>query len=133
MKKVIRLTESDLARIVRRVINESKDVLNEGAGTTAFQTINNAMSGMGTDENGVTKGVYMIKTKVDYQECLDLVKKEGYKTILEYIQTDMDYQSETDTHGKVKDFVGNNRYIREYQRHLSQFNPNEKYVVGLFK
>jgi hypothetical protein len=128
MKKVIRLTESDLARIVRRVINESKDVLNEGAGTTAFQTINNAMSGMGTDENGVTKGVYMIKTKADYQECLNLVRKEGYKTIMGYIATDMSWQSEQDTHGQVKDFIGNNKYLMDYQRHLSQFSPNEQIV-----
>ena len=30
MKRVIRLTESDLTRIVRRVIKESRSVLNEG-------------------------------------------------------------------------------------------------------
>ena len=69
MKKVIRLTESDLARIVKRVIKESKGILNEGNGTTAFQTIQKGMSGMGTDENMVAKGVYMIKSKADYQEC----------------------------------------------------------------
>lgn len=33
MKKVVRLTESDLARIVKRVINEQKKPINEGIGT----------------------------------------------------------------------------------------------------
>jgi hypothetical protein len=35
MKRVIRLTESDLTRIVRRVLKESRGVINEGTGTIA--------------------------------------------------------------------------------------------------
>jgi hypothetical protein len=124
MKKVIRLTESDLARIVKRVIKESKGILNEGNGTTAFQTIQKGMSGMGTDENMVAKGVYMIKSKADYQECLDLVKKQGFNSIMDWISTDWTYVDPGTDFGVSS---GTNIQIQDLGRHLRQFNPVEKY------
>ena len=124
MGKVIRLTESDLVRIVKRVISEQKTTLNEGVGATAFQTIKTAMEGMGTDENGVAKGVYMIKSKVDYQECLNLVKKAGFKTIMDWISTDWTYTSSTTDFG-ISNATGANAQLMDLARHLRQFNPNE--------
>jgi hypothetical protein len=132
MKKIIRLTESDLTRIVRRVIKESnKGLLQEGVGQTAFDTIKKAMDGLGTDENMVAKGVYMIKTKPDYQECLTLVNKAGYKTILAWIATDMSWQNSYDKSqsADVADWGGNNKYLKDFQRHLRQFNPNETIIT----
>ena len=127
MKRIIRLTESDLTRIVRRVIKESETVAT-GGGLTAFQTIKKGMEGLGTDENMVAKGVYMIKSKADYQECLTLVKKAGFNTIMAWIATDMSFQKESDSTQGVKDIVGNNSYLRQFSKHLVQFNPSETIV-----
>jgi hypothetical protein len=93
MKRIVRLTESDLTRIVRRVIKESKKPLNEGVGATAFETISDAMFGPGTNEDNVLKGCNMINSAQAYKEALNLVKAEGYNTIMAWIATDMDYRS----------------------------------------
>jgi|688.fasta_scaffold870541_2 hypothetical protein len=93
MKRIVRLTESDLTRIVRRVVKESR-LLKEGAGKTAFDIITAGMSVWdGTDEAEVKRGVFTIKSLPDYKECLALVKAEGYNTIMAYIATDMEYAS----------------------------------------
>ena len=128
MKRIIRLTESDLARIVKRVISEQ--VSN---GAKAFEAIKKGFKFTfkegGTDENVVAKGVYMIKTKQDYQDCLALVKKAGHKTIMCWIGTEMSYAKEYDStqSAPTKDWgqKGNNPYLRDFQRHLRQFNPSE--------
>ena len=58
MKKIVRLTESDLARIVKRVIRENK-LLNEGVPKTAVLSANAAkMTGLGPRE--VCKGADFI-------------------------------------------------------------------------
>ncbi len=133
MKKIVRLTESDLARIVKRVITESKTTLKEGNGSVAFNMIKGGMSGLGTDENKVAKGVYAIKNKADYMEALSLVKKAGYKSLMCWIGTDMGYSDEYDETqaAPIADWgqQGNNPYLKDFQRHLQQFNPNEKICV----
>jgi hypothetical protein len=45
MKKIVRLTESDLTRIVRRVLSEEKNNINEGAVINGI-TINSSADGM---------------------------------------------------------------------------------------
>jgi hypothetical protein len=135
MKKIVRLTESDLSRIVRRIIEEqssvpspTKSVTNNGV--KAFQTIRSGMEGLGTDEDKVQLGVFMIKNKVDYQTCLSYVKKEGYNTIMKYIATDMSYGKSYDktTSSRVANWgqLDNNPYLIKFEKHLQQFNPNEK-------
>jgi hypothetical protein len=101
MKRVIRLTESDLARIVRRVISEQgvkppsiiTNALKSNNGAAAFSKIESAMYGPGTNEGNVMAGVSMIKTKADYDACLAKVKAAGYPTIMAWIATDMDYRT----------------------------------------
>jgi hypothetical protein len=129
MKKVIRLTESDLARIVKRVIKESKGILNEGVGAKAFQIIKQGLSKMNTDEDMIAKGVYMIKTKVDYQECLALVKKAGYNTIISWINTKW---QEVDPGSDFAALVGasTTKQLGDLVRHLGQFNTNESQRSG---
>jgi hypothetical protein len=43
MKKIIRLTESDLARIVRRVIREQEEDIVGGGGVSAGSTLSNGI------------------------------------------------------------------------------------------
>lgn len=141
MRKVVRLTESDLVRIVKRVINEqSSPIGGVNNGKKAFDLINAGMSSKiggilpETDEKKVAKGVYAIKNKADYQTCLSLVKKEGYPTILKFIATDMSYGDEYSDleggEGYMENWgqLDNNPYLRDFERHLQQFNPNEKIV-----
>ena len=101
-------------------------------GAAAFNTITAAMSGIGTDEEAVKKGVFMIKNKIDYDACLKLVKGEGYATIMEYISTDMSYGDEYDEDqaAPIKNWgqLDNNPYLRSFQKHLQQFNSREVIV-----
>ena len=117
MKRIIRLTESDLARIVRRVISE-------GNGENAIKSITKAMSGLGTDERAIQRAVYSIKNKADYEEALAAVKKLGYKTIGAYISTDMEYVPYGSNIGGLYD--EQNDIVDEVERHLGQFNSSEK-------
>jgi len=45
MKRIIRLTESDLTRIVRRVMNESKGMINEEDGFAVMTAFSNSTFG----------------------------------------------------------------------------------------
>jgi hypothetical protein len=132
MKKIIRLTESDLTRIVRRVIKEQQSGGYTQNAKNAIKLIEDGIAYIGVDgttlESSIAKGVYAIKTKEDYQHVLKHANAKGFKTIMTWIGTDMSWQSETDSTQGVKDIVGNNKYLREFNRHLSQFNPNEKIV-----
>jgi hypothetical protein len=144
MKRIVRLTESDLTRIVRRVINEQsafdkmmadqKKLLLApgGQGLLAFNQIEKSMSGMGTDEEGVKKGVFMIKNVADYNACLKKVKAEGYSTIMKYIHTDMSWG---DTYDETQAAPianwgqqDNNPYLTSFEKHLKQFSSSEKIV-----
>jgi hypothetical protein len=144
MKRIVRLTESDLARIVRRVINEQpsgavaagpklgavaaavKPKPNTGA--AAFQLIKKGIYVMGgTDEALIQKGVYMLKTKADYDACLAIVKKsEGWPTIMRFIATDMDYDFDRgETSGGGMDWADSNPMLTSWSNHLRKFNDKE--------
>lgn len=139
MKKIIRLTESDLTRIVRRVIKEQESGIASGAikplggGYTenAKKAIKFIEDGMGSTFGGyqnIQKGVYAIKTKEDYQNVLKhcMAKNKGYKTILNWINTEWKY---TPSSSDFKFGLGNteqlNNMIVDIERHLKQFNPSE--------
>ena len=147
MKRIVRLTESDLTRIVRRVINEqgefdfkatmaqaNKNLAANPSyqGVMAFNQIEKSMSGGGTDEEGVKKGVFMIKNVTDYNACLKLCKSRGYSTIMKYIATDMDWG---DTYDETQAAPianwgqqDNNPYLTSFEKHLKQFSSSEKII-----
>ena len=55
-------------------IHEAAESMTAGNnGKAAFDKIDGAMSGPGTDEQGVYNGVMMLKTQADYDACLKLV------------------------------------------------------------
>ena len=128
MKKIIRLTESDLTRIVRRVIKEQES---GGYTQNAKMAIKLIEGGMGSTFGGykdIQKGVYAIKNKEDYQNVLKhcMAKNKGYKTILNWINTEWKY---TPSASDFKFGLGNteqlNTMITDVERHLQQFNPSE--------
>ena len=101
-------------------------------GAAAFKVISDSMSGIGTDEDGVKRGVFMIKNIADYTACLKLVKAEGYNTIMAYIATDMDMGDsyDEDQAAPIKNWgqLDNNPYLTSFYKHLQQFNKNENIV-----
>jgi hypothetical protein len=133
MKRVVRLTESDLARIVRRVIAEDATAAPNN-GLKAFQLIKGGIEYLGgTDEAKISTGVFTIKNKADYQTCLSYVKKEGFNTIMGYIASDIDYdddqQNKNDRDPAMEYmFPDRNPMLIKFANYLSMFNPNEKVV-----
>ena len=144
MKRIVRLTESDLTRIVRRVISEQKTTYTDqdkgvgkyapkpsslpNTGSAAFQLIKKGIYVVGgTDEALIQKGVYMLKTKADYDACLAIVKKsEGWSTIMKFIATDMDYDFDRgETSGGGMDWADSNPMLTSWSNHLRKFNDNE--------
>jgi hypothetical protein len=102
-------------------------------GAAAFKLISDSMSGIGTDEDGVKRGVFMIKNIADYTACLKLVKAEGYNTIMAYIATDMDYGDSYDEtqSAPIKNWgqLDNNPYLDSFYKHLQQFSKSENIVM----
>ena len=117
MKRIIRLTESDLARIVKRVIRENnRTLLREGVGATAYSEIKSK------DRKIIAKAVYSIKNNDDYNECLDLVKKNDNKnTILSLICKDWSLIKDTNWRQAVNmgDEEGGD-LLSDLARHLGQ-------------
>jgi hypothetical protein len=91
MKRIVRLTESDLTRIVRRVIRESKGMINEGNGANAAVKLHTALSGSfwDDDESGALAAIKTIKTCQELQECMTKIKALTGKTLPAYIDSEM--------------------------------------------
>ena len=70
MGRIVRLTEQDLARIVRRVINENEQ--------TKYQQLYTAVAGAGTDEETFLKVIESIRDKAEYDKinAIGLAKGE---------------------------------------------------------
>ena len=70
MKKIIRLTESDLTRIVKRVISESTD-------EEKYQKLYDAVDGLGTNERVFVSTIESIKDKAEYDRINAIAKSKG--------------------------------------------------------
>ena len=77
-KKVIRLTESELIRVIERVIKEQGTAapgqMKSSLATKIYNNILKAMEGMGTDETGIVNQAKLVTTPHVYKELLNLVK-----------------------------------------------------------
>jgi hypothetical protein len=93
----------------------------------AFQLIKKGIYAVGhTDEALIQKGVYMLKTKADYDACLAIVKKsEGWPTIMRFIGTDMDYDADTGSDRDSAQGITQNDQLNDWSNHLEQFNSKE--------
>jgi hypothetical protein len=130
MKKVIRLTESDLVRIVKRVINESETAATGGAkpvstenGKNAFKLIKAGVDGNNKDT--MAKGIYTIKTKEDYDTVMRHIHKYigKYPTILGYLASVWEKVSQGSNLFGI--WSSSNNWLSDLERHLYQFNTNE--------
>ena len=95
MGKIVRLTESDLIRLVKRVIKEQETEVPKGpvsnAGSNAWKAMKKAIEGLTTDEDGIQRACGMVTSSQIYQQLLALAKKEGYATVMDYIMTDFGF------------------------------------------
>ena len=104
------MTESDLTRLVKRVISEQKieqtierTHANSQLVDKVFADIKNAMSGLGTDEDALLSVLYKLspntsgagwdanvaQKRKDYEYLMQLIRKEGFKSIYEWLRTDL--------------------------------------------
>jgi hypothetical protein len=90
MAKIVRLTESDLVRLVKKVIKEQA-VSGGASGGGVWNMLKKAIDGLTTDEGGVKSACGMVTSPQIYQQLLALAKKEGYNTVMEYIMTDFGF------------------------------------------
>jgi hypothetical protein len=149
ISKIRHIQESNMIlenRILKSKINEDAYSNN---GQMAFNTIKKAMEGIGTDEEGVLRGVLMIKTKEDYNTALSLCQKEKIgisnylpKTIMEYISSDMTYEKlksnnfrgmfSNDGQVALVDLLTNQpkdqRLLENMSDHLTKFNQYETII-----
>jgi hypothetical protein len=103
MKKIIRLTESDLIRLVKRVINE-QTTPSTGIGKLAAKQFVEALSKFNNDEAGALKAISQLKNNSDFIEFKNQIKIITGKEICSYFASKM---SEFD----YKEFDGINRII----------------------
>lgn len=95
MGKIVRLTESDLIRLVKRVIKEQETEVAKGPvnniGSNAWNALKKAIEGLGTDEASVKSACAMVKTPEIYRQLLANAKAEGHPTVMDYIMTDFGF------------------------------------------
>ena len=85
-----------------------------------------AMKGLGTDERAIYKVIVgQIRDKATYDAVLKMVKQKGYKTIINWLSTDMS-QYAPNSFEMLFD-PSNERITDGIERHLQQFNPNEEW------
>ena len=96
MKKVIRLTESDLARIVKRVIKEQSSVSNTSNSSVIaiYNEIVDASEGFGTDPDKILSAIKKLKNQNEFKYLLTLFKdkKTGWSNF--FLMIDKEYESD---------------------------------------
>lgn len=128
MKKVIRLTESDLVRIVKRVINENETAMEKSVSTEngkkAYMSLKAGVDGK--DYEKIANALYSIKTKEDYNTVIRHIHKYigKYSTILDYVCEV--WGSWADGSNFFGVATSSNDWISDISRHLMQFNPNNE-------
>lgn len=139
MKKIVRLTENDLVRLVKRVLDEQAMPLYTNQGGNVWNTLKKAIEGAGTDESLVKRACGMVTTPEIYKQVLALANKEGHKTVMDYIMTDFSIpyfdtpqstsrrynvnKSQWDDEGYGKDV--DTQTTKFCANNLSKFNRNE--------
>ena len=88
MRKIIRLTESDLIRLVKRVINE-QTTPSTGIGKTAAKQFVDALSKFNNDEAGAFKAISQLKNNSDFIEFKNQIEKITGQEICVYLDSKM--------------------------------------------
>ena len=104
--KIRHIQESN-QKLERRIMSEQQTVEITHADSQlvdkVFDDIKTAMSGLGTDEDGILSALYKLQPNTsgagweanvaqkrkDYEYLMQLIKKEGFKSIMDWIKTDL--------------------------------------------
>ena len=104
--KIRHIQESN-QKLERRIMSEQQTVERTHADSQlvdkVFDDIKTAMSGLGTDEDGILSALYKLQPNTsgagweanvaqkrkDYAYLMQLIKKEGFKSIMDWIKTDL--------------------------------------------
>jgi len=137
MKRIVRLTESDLARIVRRVINESNEMA-----TSILSQMESLCNNGKAESEAMKQVVYKIKDKATYdaihtqvQSSPEFKASQGYNygTIADWLTNEgVSKVATTSARENMTGFLpGISNAVRgvsigrEIARHLGQFNEQE--------
>jgi hypothetical protein len=149
MKRIVRLTESDLTRIVRRVLSEQEtnDPKLVGTAKKIVGDLLTAMGGAGTDDALARKSIYAINSKPLYNAVIKVLQTSptvksqlgyNFNTVCAFIGTDMSYAAGSTTTkfgdpgnpsspgALYQQLTGSAKQYADYERHLQQFNSNER-------
>jgi hypothetical protein len=91
MKRIVRLTESDLTKIVRKVVRESRGLLMEGTGYSVATSVKSLIADAGItnwwNKSDILAQLKKLKVQADYNECkLNLNKN---RTVYDYIVSEL--------------------------------------------
>jgi hypothetical protein len=112
------INQHGLQKEVRNALNEQMQPWQ------IVQNIRVAMKGAGTNDKAIYDAIVGgIRDKATYDAVLAMVNKKGFKTVISYLEQDM----QTYAANSFEEFFSpaNNRITGGIQRHLQQFNPNE--------
>lgn len=110
MKKIIRLTESDLIRLVKRVINE-QTTPSTGIGKSVAKELVTALSPMSNgkfidDDAAALNSIKRLKNKADYDEMENELIDTYKKSFCTYLESEMSYyQIEPKEYMMIMDYV----------------------------
>jgi len=146
MKKIIKLTESDLARIVRRVIKEQESGIAMGAvkplgndnpyAGLAMKVVGMLMTATGkmnTDEDMILDALRLIKDKKQYDAVISLLKKspkvrtqygENFSRIIDLISTAVTKTGYKDPYHK-----SDTEWFNRFSKYLQNFNYDESFTT----
>ena len=134
--KIRHIQESN-QKLERRIMSEQQTVEITHADSQlvdkVFDDIKTAMSGLGTDEDGILSALYKLQPNTsgagweanvaqkrkDYEYLMQLIKKEGFKSIMDWIKTDLsDVAYNDDPLGLNKFTHGNDLEVLQYAQKL---------------
>ena len=135
MKKIVRLTESDLTRIVKRVIKEQSEKPDptKGIASKIVGMIMTATGGAMTDEQKILDAVKLITSKQIYNSVINIIKTspkvknqygKNFNKLIDLIATDVPPA------GAYKDpyHMSDQKWFNKYTTLLERWNSDEKFI-----
>jgi molybdopterin-biosynthesis enzyme MoeA-like protein len=90
MKKIIRLSENDLSRIIKKILKEQNQTNYDGNSVRIAKMFHKSVSGAGTDESGLIDAIKAIQTPQQFNEVNQIVKTlKGNMSIPQWINDEL--------------------------------------------